>query len=401
MYLDLFQLNALPFRLSPDPAFLYLSPRHAAVAEQLQAALQRPAGILVLTGETGAGKTIVIERFLADLPPRVVVARLNQTQVTALGFLQGLLVQFGFAPFSMNRAQMLATIDAFLLEQQSADRSVLLIIDEAQHLGQEVLEEIGRLAQPHGPDARRSLCIVLAGQPPLADLLEAPALAAVAAEVCGRLQLTALPAVEAAAYIQHRLDVAGANGHALFDASALELVQRYAGGMPRLVNTLCDTALMNAYEQHLECVGADQVQAAIDSLQWVEYAARIPPRHRPAPAAAVAPQLPQSSLDAPVGYLQVSLEGRVVAALALRCGRVLIGRTSENDLQIDSTFVSRHHCQISVSPGSAIIEDLNSTNGLLLKGERVRRHTLADGDIVIIGQHSLTYQAVPAEDPSP
>ncbi len=410
MYLDLFQLTALPFRLSPDPAFLYPSAQHAAAREALDAAVRQPDGILVLTGETGAGKTTVIERFLAHLPAGIVVARLNQTQVTALGFLQGLLVQFGFAPFSMARAEMLATISAFLIEQQSAGRPVLLIVDEAQHLAPEVLEEVGRLALLAGPEGSRVLCIVLAGQPPLAELLEAPSLAAVAAEIRTRLRLTTLSAAEVAAYVQHRLDVAGAAGRVLFDEPALELAQRYTGGMPRLINTLCDTALAHAYEQHLDHVGATEVQGAIASLQWVEYAARPKPVRRPLPTAAlepiepvepVAPQLPVSVREAPVGYLQVSLDGRVVAALQLRRGRVLIGRTSENDLQIDSTYVSRHHCQLTIEPGSVVIEDLNSTNGLRMKGERVRRHVLADGDVVMLGQHALAYQAMPPSDANP
>jgi len=414
MNLDLFQLKALPFRLSADPAFLYPSAQHAAALEQFDAALRHPDGIVLLTGDTGTGKTTVVERFLTGLPPACAVARLNQTQVTASGFLQGLLVQFGLTPFDTSRAEMLAAIGAFLADQQAAGHQALLVVDEAQNLGAEVLEEIGELARLRGADDRQPLCIVLAGQTPLAALLDTPPLAAVAAEVHVRLQLAALPAADVAAYVQHRLDVAGAGGRIMFDEPALELVVRYTGGMPRLINTLCDTALTNAYERHLEHAGAAEVQAAIDSLQWVEYAARSTARRRPPPrlpppavlAALAAPSLaqpdrPASPPDAPVGYLQVSLDGRVVAALELRRGRLLIGRTSDNDLQIDSSYVSRHHCQISVAPGAVVITDLNSTNGLHVRGERVRRHVLAAGDVVTIGQHALTYQTVPPTGAGP
>jgi pSer/pThr/pTyr-binding forkhead associated (FHA) protein len=117
-----------------------------------------------------------------------------------------------------------------------------------------------------------------------------------------------------------------------------------------------------------------------------------------APALAALPEVPR---EPPLGYLQLNHEGRIVAALELRTGRVIIGRTSENDLQIDSKFVSRHHCQVTVTAEAAVVEDLNSTNGIHVGGERVRRHVLADGDIVSIGQHSLTYQAVPTADESP
>ena len=263
MNLDLFQLKALPFRLSADPAFLYPSAQHAAALEQFDAALRHPDGIVLLTGDTGTGKTTVVERFLTGLPPACAVARLNQTQVTASGFLQGLLVQFGLTPFDTSRAEMLAAIGAFLADQQAAGHQALLVVDEAQNLGAEVLEEIGELARLRGADDRQPLCIVLAGQTPLAALLDTPPLAAVAAEVHVRLQLAALPAADVAAYVQHRLDVAGAGGRIMFDEPALELVVRYTGGMPRLINTLCDTALTNAYERHLEHAGAAEVQAAI------------------------------------------------------------------------------------------------------------------------------------------
>ena len=399
MYLDLFQLKALPFRLSPDPQYLYLSAQHAAVRQRMAAALAEPQGVLVITGDTGVGKTSVIERFLAELDSQVVVARLNQTQMTALGFLQGLLVQFGFAPFSMTRAELLVTIDAFLLEQQAAGRRVLLLVDEAQQLSAAVLEEVRRLATLEGPSGP-ALAIVLAGQPGLADALESPALAALAALARTPLHLTALPPDEIGPYIQHRLDVAGAAGRTLFDAPALTVIRRYTGGLPRLINMLCDTALMNAYEQHHDHVGAAEVEAAIQTLRWVEYAARSQPRPRAAAAPPVPAHLPASAQLAPLGYLQVALDGRTVAALELRPGRVLIGRTSENDLQIDSKFISRHHCQVTVTPESATIEDLNSTNGLTLRGERVRRHALVDGDVVMVGQHALTYQAAPPADAS-
>jgi hypothetical protein len=336
----------------------------------------------------------------------VVVARLNQTQVTAIGFLQGLLVQFGFSPFSMTRTEMLTTIATFVAEQQAADRRVLLVIDEAQNLAPDVFDEVRRLSALDGA-AGPAISVVLVGQVLLAELLGTPALAPLATCVRQHLQLGPLPVADLATYIQHRLDVAGAEGRALFDEEALDLIRRYTGGVPRLVNTLCDTTLMQAYDNHTSPAGAREVRGALESLQWVEYAARTPVVRRvsaayaepiAAPALAALPEVPR---EPPLGYLQLNHEGRIVAALELRTGRVIIGRTSENDLQIDSKFVSRHHCQVTVTAEAAVVEDLNSTNGIHVGGERVRRHVLADGDIVSIGQHSLTYQAVPTADESP
>ena len=406
MYLDLFELKALPFRLSPEAASLYPSAPHAEARARMAAALEQPTGIVVITGDTGAGKTTVIEGFLAELDASVVVARLNQTQVTPVGFLQGLLVQFGFAPFSMTRAAMLTTIAAFLTEQQATGRRVLLVIDEAQNLAPDVLEEVGGLARLEGSKGQ-AIAIVLSGQPGLADLLDAAAVAPVASLVRSRIRLAPLPADEVAAYIQHRLDTAGGEGRAFFEDDALELIYRYTGGVPRLLNTLCDTALTQAWERHALPATAAHVSGAVEALQWVEYAARSPaprrapptfPEPMPAPAVPVEPALPQSQREAPLGHLQVAHEGRIVAALELRTGRIIIGRTSENDLQIDSKYVSRHHCQLTVSAEGSVIEDLNSTNGIHVRGEQLRRHVLADGDVVTVGQHTLTFLAVPPTD---
>jgi type II secretory pathway predicted ATPase ExeA len=408
MYLDLFRLKALPFRLSPDASYLYSSGPHDEARACMAAAVERPDGIVVITGDTGAGKTTVIEGFLAGLDAAVVVARLNQTQVTAIGFLQGLLVQFGFSPFTMTRAEMLMTISAFLTAQQAAGRRVLLVVDEAQNLAADVLAEVARLSDADS-GAGQPIAIVLAGQPALAELLESPAVAAVAARVRRRVRVAPLSTAEIDAYIQHRLDIAGAEGRPFFDDAALELVRRYTGGVPRLVNTLCDTALMQAWEQHTLPAGVTHVRAAVDALQWVEYAARGPAPRRPYPAfpepvpmpAPVAAVLPESPREQALGYVQLAHDGRIVAALELRSGRIIVGRTSENDLQIDSKYVSRHHCQITVSAEGTVIEDLNSTNGIHVRGERVRRYVLTDGDAVTVGQHTLTYLAMPPTDSNP
>lgn len=406
MYLDLFRLKALPFRLSPDAGFLYACEGHAAARTAMQASVENPDGVLVITGDTGAGKTTVIESFLAGLDASVVVARLNQTQVTATGFLQGLLVQFGDSPFSMTPDEMRQAIAAFVAAQQAAGRRVLLIIDEAQNLAPDVFEEVRQLATLEGPKGP-CIAVVLVGQLLLADLLETPALIPLAALVHHHLKLGALPPEALPAYIQHRLDVVGAAGRVLFDDGALELIRIYSGGVPRLVNSLCDTTLMQAYESHTCPAGAREVRAAVESLQWVEYASRPRATKRIAPAYAepppslvpAAPVAPRR--EPPLGYLQVHHESRVIAALELRPGRVIIGRTSENDLQIDSRYVSRHHCQVTSTPEGVVIEDLNSTNGIHVEGERVRRHVLGDGDVVSIGQHSLTFQAIPKADDSP
>jgi len=407
MYLELFRLKELPFRLSPDPQFLYLSKHHGRAKAYMESTIWFTDGFVVITGEIGSGKTTLIESFLRELDKDVVVAQLNQTQISPLGFLQGVLVQFGFSPFKMNKAELLATVNNFLIEQYAAGRKVVLVVDEAQNLSNRVLEEI-RLLSGVETTKDKTLRIILAGQPELNEKLDAPDLVQLAQRIRLRFHLTALSSEDTAAYIAHRLEVAGAEGRQIFSPGAVQLVYRYSGGVPRLINTLCDTAMMGAFANDKDSVGEAEVDAAVEELQWIEYAART---NRMARAEMVLPVLRHVSDDTVLGRLTVMTSGRVVAERELRPGRIIIGRTTENDVQIDSKYVSRHHCQLTVSLEGAVIEDLNSTNGIVLKGKRLRRHVLHDGDVIVIGQHELCYSdergqrtrpgTIESVDPSP
>ena len=146
MYLELFKLKELPFRLSPEPQFLYLSKAHARAKAYMESTIWFTDGFVVITGEIGSGKTTLIETFVAELGAGVTLAQISQTQVTAIEFLQSVLVQFGIKPFQMKKAELLATLNNFLVEQYEAGRKVMLIVDEAQNLGLRVLEEIRMLS---------------------------------------------------------------------------------------------------------------------------------------------------------------------------------------------------------------------------------------------------------------
>jgi type II secretory pathway predicted ATPase ExeA len=414
MYLDLFKLKELPFRLSPDPQFLYLSKQHARAKAYMESTIWFTDGFVVITGEIGAGKTTLIESFLKEIQADVVVAQINQTQVSAVDFLQAVLVQFGFSPFKMKKAELIATLNNFLIEQHGAGRKVLLIVDEAQNLSLRVLEEI-RLLSGVETTKEKVLRIILAGQPELNEKLEAPELIQLHQRIRLRFHLMTLTPAELRAYIQHRLEVAGAGDRQIFAEDTFPEIYRYTGGVPRLVNTLCDTSMMAAFTSNRDVVTVGDVASAIDELQWVEYSVRqqqqaarmlsdghaahmanlhagANPSHTatgiishppPTPAADAAMQA--------MGRLLVATDGRTVQELALKVGRIIVGRTTDNDVQIDSRFVSRHHCQVITTPQACVIEDLNSTNGIYVKSKRVRRHYLNDGDVVLIGKHELIY----------
>jgi general secretion pathway protein A len=396
MYLDPFKLKELPFRLSPDPQFLYLSKQHARAKAYMESTIWFTDGFVVITGEIGAGKTTLIESFLKEIQSDVVIAQINQTQVSAIDFLQAVLVQFGFSPFKMKKAELIATLNNFLIEQYAAGRKVLLIVDEAQNLSMRVLEEI-RLLSGVETTKEKVLRIILAGQPELSEKLDAPELIQLAQRIRLRFHLTTLSQPEMRAYIQHRLEVAGGGDRQIFAEDTFPEIFRYTGGVPRLVNTLCDTALMAAFTADRDTVTLPDIHQSVEELQWVEYSARNALQMKApgarAPELQPTPGVSQSDGGTqPIhGRLLVATDGRTVEERMLRVGRIIVGRTPDNDLQIDSRFVSRHHCQIVTTMHSSVIEDLNSTNGIYVKSKRVRRHYLNDGDVVVIGKHELIY----------
>jgi general secretion pathway protein A len=235
------------------------------------------------------------------------------------------------------------------------------------------------------------LRIILAGQPELSDKLDAPELAQLMQRVRLRFHLQTLSEPETHGYIQHRLEVAGAGDREIFAADTFAEVFRYCGGVPRLINTLCDTAMMAAYMADRATVTRADIISAVRELQWVEYGARQRPQPQPPPAEAAAAHGATPEPGAALGRLLVATDGRTVQEITLRLGRVIVGRTPDNDVQIDSRFISRHHCQVITTPNSCVVEDLNSTNGIYVKSNRVRRHHLNDGDVVLIGKHELIY----------
>ena len=401
MYLEHFRLNELPFRLSPDPQFLYLSKNHARAKAYMESTIWFTDGFVVITGEIGAGKTTLIETFLRELQKDVVVAQINQTQLSATAFLQSVLVQFGFSPFKMKKPEVLATLNQFLVEQYAAGRKVLLIIDEAQNLSQKVLEEV-RMLSGIETTKDKVLRIILAGQPELNNKLDLPEMTQLVQRVRLRFHLSTLSAQDTNAYIDHRLEAAGSQGRRIFHEDTYPVIFRYSGGVPRLINTLCDTSMMAAFGADHDTVGMQDVQSAIDELQWVEFAQRsrmqtVPPA-MPAPDGRAASHEtyhevthPSVLNEPPVARILIGHEAKTVDERELRPGRLIIGRTPDNDIQIDSKFVSRHHCQIITTPENCVIEDLNSTNGIYINSKAIKKQLLSHNDTVEIGKHEIMY----------
>ncbi len=421
MYNELFNLREPPFQLTPDPHFLFASPQHARAKAYMESTVVLADGFVVVTGEIGCGKTTLIESFVSDLPDDITLAQITQTQLSPVEFLQALLVELGYEPFKMRKVELLTVLKNFLVEQYADGKKVLLIVDEAQNLSRRVLEEI-RLLSGIEAQKEKVLRIVLAGQPELARKLDSPRLEQLSQRVRLRFHIAGLSKRETRTYIEHRLDVAGANSRAIFEDDAMDLVFRYSGGVPRLVNILCDTAMLCAFAEDEPTVDRKLVDAAIEELQWVPYTDRVSERIRHqvlrAPLAKLDAALEelQASPDgdnrsertavqgrggAVLGKLELLRPGEGVSTYQLTPGRIIIGRTSDNDIYIQSSFISRHHAQIVTDDKKSVLQDLNSTNGVRIGGERLKIHQLTDGDLILLGEHHLLYtdlRAPPDDD---
>ncbi len=384
MYLEFFQLDEHPFRLSPDANFLYLSEQHARALAYIESTLWFTDGFVVITGEIGCGKTTLIEKFLAELDETITIARIAQTQVTSVQFLQGVLVQFGYRPFRMGKAELIDTINRHLEDLLSKGQKIVIVVDEAQNLSRTVLEEI-RLLSGVGSGRERVLSIILAGQPELNEALDSPGLVQLSQRTRLRYHLKPLTEEETGKYIVHRLSVAGAGERQIFDPEQVPLIFKYTGGVPRLINTLCDTAMLSAFAENGERVGEREIRAALDELQWSDYLSRTDQ------LAAIKVGAGSLTGVETLAKLVVAHKMEPERELPITQGRIIIGRTSDNDVQIDSKFVSRHHAQIITYGPDSVIEDLNSTNGIYLEGKRVKKRRLKDGDMFVIGEHELMY----------
>ncbi len=383
-YLQHFKLSEQPFRLTPDPDFIYWSKQHARAKAYMESTIWLADGFVVITGEIGSGKTTLLQSFLSEVEDNVVYAVVSQTQLTPTQFLQAVLTEFGFKPFNMRKVELLDMLNMFLIEQYSNGKKVVLIVDEAQNLSRKVLEEI-RMISGIETHKEKVLRIILAGQPELRDKLDAPSLKQLVQRVRLRFHLLALDRRETEEYIKHRLAVGGREGDGLFTDGCFDIIYRFSGGVPRLINTLCDTALLCSFADEKASVDETDVLSAVDELNWKEHVSDTGIYEK---LQQVQQRLPAS---ASVTQVAVRSNGEVLSEHTFPLGRVIVGRSPDNEIYVKSKFVSRHHAQLVSDENGCVIEDLNSTNGLFLGAKQIKKYRLRDGDVVSLGVHELVY----------
>lgn len=275
MYLEFFKLNELPFRLTPDCEFLYMSKAHSRAKAYMDYSVWNREGFVVITGDIGCGKTTLIQKLLSELDENVLVAKIFQTQLDEVEFLQAVLVEFGLNPFNAKKVELIDMLNTFLLDNFHELKQLLLIVDDAHNLSLRVLEEIRMLS---GLETRKEkvLHVILLGQPSLNDMLDAPELEQLLQRVRLRYHIKALSEIETRDYIRHRLRIAGATDPMnVFTPDTFPIVYKYTGGLPRLINTLCDTAMTCAFADNVYTVSMNVLNMAVEELQWLPYANRF------------------------------------------------------------------------------------------------------------------------------
>ncbi len=246
MYLEFYGLKKRPFDMTPDPAFFFPSQRHTEALSSLIYAVKEKRGFVVVTGEIGSGKTTVCRTLLQKLDPAAKVAVITNTTLTAKQLLEAVCVQFGLPTEKHNKVSLLSKLNRFFLEQNDAGSTVVLIVDEAQNLSVKALEEI-RLISNMETDTQKLVQIMLLGQPELRDKLARADLEQLRQRVSLRYHLSSLDRDETRCYVEHRLTIAGDEGKIKFTKGASESLYEFSGGVPRLINVVCDQALLMGY----------------------------------------------------------------------------------------------------------------------------------------------------------
>jgi len=258
MYESFYGLKEKPFTLLPDSDFLFLSKKHQLALTMLQYGLMNQAGFTVISGEIGAGKTTLIRQVLNEMGPEITVGLVSNTHKSFGELLQWVLLAFDLDYRDKTKVELYQTLSDFFIQEYSQGKRTVLIIDEAQNLGPDALEEL-RMVSNINADKNQLLQLILVGQPGLRDMLQLPELHQFAQRISVEYHLKPLDLEETWQYIRHRITAAGGDP-SLFDTKACAAIYYYTGGTPRLINVLCDTALVCGYAEQKPRIDLELIQ---------------------------------------------------------------------------------------------------------------------------------------------
>jgi len=262
MYEKFYNLKENPFNMTPDTRYFYPSEKHQEALDNLLYAITERKGFVVITGEIGAGKTTVCRALINQLSPNTKVSLIFSTQLGTKELISSILEDFGLEPVKGAKSRLLSQLNEFLIQELSNDNNVVLIIDEAQNLSKSVLEEIRMLSNLE-TEREKLIQIILMGQPELREKLRTASLEQFKQRISLYYHLTPLDKHDTEGYIKHRLTMASNNGIELFTQEAFDKIYEYSHGVPRLINSLCDRALLNGFAENKTTVDINIIEEAI------------------------------------------------------------------------------------------------------------------------------------------
>jgi general secretion pathway protein A len=326
MYLNFYGLKLKPFNPTPDPKFLYLTSSHREALAQILYGVQEGKGFIVLTGEVGTGKTTLIQTLLRRLDEKTEVAFIFNSKLPFDALVEYMLRDFGITDNLSSQSQRLFALNGFLIERRRAGQNTLLIIDEAQNLDPPALEQVRLLSNFETP-TDKLLQIFLSGQPELQAKLDLPELRQLKQRIALRSVIRPLTADETCDYVQHRLRIAGARTDNIFTDAALGRIVRYARGIPRLVNIVCDHSLLFGYAEQKRRIDAETVDQVVAYLEQGERPQRKPALGR----------VGWRMVKAPLHWLSGALAALLVLTLVLIV--LKFAALEEISLQVESAVV--------------------------------------------------------------
>ena len=288
MYSNFFGFKERPFKLLPDPTYLFLSKSHEEALAHLKYAVEHGDGFVEITGEVGTGKTTLCRVFLDRLSDDTEAAYIFNPRLDEVQLLKAINDELHIASSGKNAKELVDALNAFLMQMKAANKNVIVIIDEAQNLSIDVLEQL-RLLSNLETTRSKLIQIILVGQPELAEMLDSHELRQLGQRVTLSCYLAPLTFNETSAYIEHRLQIALTKPGRLFSKSALKEIYKYASGIPRLINIICDRSLLIAYSRNRKKISGNMVRMAIREL-WSrgDHRKRFPLKRRTTAAIMVA-----------------------------------------------------------------------------------------------------------------
>lgn len=374
-------LREPPFTEQVSDIYFFPSQQHLRALGFIGQLLWSRTNLAAIIGEAGVGKSLLIRRLLGDLDERVLLAHVQSDAADPQEFLRAILKQFDIELSDTDRSDRKRLLVRFLTHQFSQNRLCLLAVEGVHALKPAVLEELKGIAEL-ASEGKRIVKVLLLGNRSLNHVIDSPRMASLTLGRAPRVVIDSFSEDQVAAYVAHRLRAAGAlDPDALAPAKLMSQIHRCTGGVPRLINQLCERAMAIAIELNDVRLSPQSLTRAAEQLQLIPTADRID---------AIAESQPGQTSEEQA-LLLVSAQGVPDGVIPLMANRILIGRSELADVRIDSAFVSRYHSLIVRENGKDLLIDLGSTNGVVLNGRRVVRAQLKHRDLIQVGPARVTY----------